>query len=346
MEHKVIAVDLAKDVFELAISDRSRRIRERHRLTRSQFANFMANQEPARVIMEACGTAHFWARAFQSWGHHCVLLPAHYVRPYRRRNKTDRADAEALLEADRCEGIYPVAVKSVEQQQLQQLHRLREQWKRTRTARINALRGALREFGVNFPVGAATVLRGAGAKLENEAVPPALRAALRSVLDEIAALQLRIRAVEKQLHELTRANDAVTRLQQVPGVGLLTSTALVASAGSPSAFKSGRHLSAWVGVTPRESSSGMRRHLGSITKRGDVYLRMLFVHGARSVLARAKQIAKADRAKLSRLQQWAIELEQRVGHNKATVALANKLIRTAWAVWRYERPLDPQFAGV
>lgn len=345
MEHKVIAVDLAKDVFELAVTDDSRRIRERHRLTRSQFANFMANQDPARVVMEACGTAHFWARAFESWGHLCVLLPAHYVRPYRRRNKTDRTDAEALLEADRCEGIHPVAIKSVDQQQLQQLHRLREQWKRTRTARINALRGALREFGINFPVGATALVRSAAGKLDSDAVPLALRAALVAVLDEIAALQLRIRAVEKQLHELTRMNDAVTRLQKVPGVGLLTSTALVASAGSPSAFKSGRHLSSWVGLTPRESSSGARRHLGSITKRGDVYLRMLFVHGARSVLARAKQLAKADRAKLSRLQQWAIALERRVGHNKATVALANKLIRTAWAVWRYERPFDPQFVG-
>ena len=344
MNPRTIAIDLAKEVFELAIAEDGVRIRARHRLSRTEFIAFMAQQPVGAVIMEACGTAHFWARRFRDQGHRVRLLPAQYVRPYRRRNKTDRADAEALIEAARCAGIQPVPIKSVDQQQLQHLHRLREQWKATRVARINGLRGILREQGVNLPTGAACALKRAPEALEQEAIPAPLRLALRAVLDEIAVLELRIRAVERQLLELTRGDEAVHRLRQVPGIGLLTSTALVAAAGSPQHFKSGRHLAAWLGITPRESSSGNRRQLGRITKRGDVYLRMLLIHGARSVLARAKSVARMAAPALSGLQRWALSLEQRIGHNKATVALANKLARIAWAVWRHARDFQPNHA--
>ncbi len=331
MNTRTIAIDLAKEVFEVAISHRAGRISERHRLSRSQFPQFMAQQPPGRVLMEACGSAHHWARTFASAGHEVALLPAHHVRPYRRRNKTDRNDCEALLEAHRCEGIDPVPVKSVDQQQIQQLHRLREQWKGTRVARINALRGCLRELGIDFPAGAAVVLKQAPAVVRSTAVPPALRMALGAVLDEIGVLELRISAVEKQLAELSQHDDTVQRLQQIPGIGLLTSTALVAAVGSAQHFKSGRHLAAWMGITPRENSSGSRHHLGRITKRGDIYLRTLFIHGARAVLNRAIWLHRAGRP-VSRLQRWAIQLHQRIGHNKAAVALANKLVRIAWAV--------------
>jgi transposase len=344
MNPRTIAIDLAKDVFEIAIANAQWRITERHRLSRKQFITFMAQQPVSAVVMEACGTAHFWARRFRDQGHAVQLLPAQYVRPYRRRNKTDRADSEALIEAARCEGIIPIPIKSVEQQQLQHLHRLREQWKATRVARINGLRGILREQGINLPTGAAAALKRAPTMVDQEAFPAALRLTLHAVLDEIAALEFRIKAVERQLLELTREDDAVRRLRQVPGIGLLTSTAMVAAAGSPNHFKSGRHLAAWLGITPRESSSGHRRQLGRITKRGDVYLRMLIIHGARSVLARAKTLARSGTQSLSRLHRWALKLEQRIGHNKATVALANKLARIAWAMWRYDRDFDGNFA--
>ena len=346
MNRRTIAIDLAKDVFEVAVADSRWRIIDRHRLSRSEFASFMVQQPPSDVVMEACGTAHHWGRLLRDQGHQCRLLPAQYVRPYRRRNKTDRADAEALIEAARCDGIDAVPIKSVEQQQLQLLHRLREQWKATRVARINSLRGTLRELGICLPAGAVSAVKLAPAAIDRDIVPPPLRLALSAVLAEITQLELRLQGVERQLADLTRDNPAVQRLRQVPGIGLLTSTAMVAAAGSAQHFKSGRHLAAWLGITPKEHSSGNRRNLGRITKRGDVYLRMLLIHGARSVLARAKLLARTGQPSTGQLHRWALQLEQRVGHNKAAVALANKLARIAWAVWRHDRDFDLNFSAV
>ncbi len=344
MNAKTIAIDLAKDVFEVALANEQGRIIGRERLKRADFANFMANQAPATVLMEACGTAHHWGRVFTAWGHEVRLLPANYVKPYRRRSKTDRADTEAILEAARCEGIVPVPVKSLEQQQLQHLHRLREQLKATRVRRINLIRGMLREFGIPLAQGTVAFTRHVTAALEGEGVPAVLRQVITETLEEIAVLEQRITAIERHLHQLTRDDAAVARLQQISGIGPLTSTALVAAVGSPEHFRSGRHLAAWVGLTPRESSSGNRRHLGKINKQGDGYLRMLFIHGARSVLARSKQLQRTGHKLPGRLAEWAVDLERRVGHNKATVALANKLVRIAWACWRHGSDFNPNHA--
>lgn len=342
---KIISVDLAKDVFEVAVADARYRIVERHRLTRRQFARFLAERAPARVLMESCGTAHYWARQAHTSGHAVDIIPAQYVKPYRRRNKTDRTDTEALLEAHRCEGIQPVPVRSVEQQQIQQLHRIREQWKRTRTQRINGLRGFLRELGCPIREGAIHAQRRAREILDHDAIPQPLETAFGSVLDEISMLECHIKDIERQLQSLTRANTDVQRLQQVQGIGLLTSTAMVAAAGSPHHFKSGRRFASWIGLTPREYSSGNIRYMGRISKQGDRYLRMLLTHGARSVLARAKQLHKAGKP-MNPLQRWAWQLESRVGHNKATCALANKLARICWAVWKHQRQFDPNFVTV
>jgi transposase len=301
----------------------------------------MTQQPPSDVVMEACGSAHHWGRVFRDQGHRCRLLPAQYVRPYRRRNKTDRADAEALLEAARAPGIEPVAIKSVDQQQIQLLHRLREQYKGDRVARINALRSCLRELGITLPAGPNACLKRAPEAIEQEAVPHALRLELTAVLTDIAQLKLRMEQIELQLLALSKTLPAVQRLRQVPGIGLLTATALVAAAGSAQTFPSGRHFASWLGITPKESSSGHRRYLGRISKQGSVYLRTLIIHGARAVLARAKQLARSTERPLNRLYQWALQLEQRVGHNKAAVAMANKLARIAWALWRHERDFDP-----
>lgn len=330
MDTTLIAVDLAKDVFELACANRTGRIIDRHRLNRQQFHRFFAQRTPVTVVIEACGTAHYWARELGSLGHTVRLLPAQYVRVYRRRNKTDRNDAAALLEAARNTEILPVPIKSVEQQCIQTLHRLRSQWMATRTARINALRALLRELGHPLPLGALAALRGARACQEQ--LPEVLRPAIDQLLDEIAQLESRALAIEGVLAQHARNSETVQQLLSVPGIGLLTATALSASAGSAGHFRNGRHLAGWLGLTPKEYSSGHRRHLGGISKRGDSYVRMLLIHGARAVLNRAKQLAKLGKA-LSRLQHWVITLEQRVGHNKAAVALANKLARIAWAVW-------------
>jgi len=278
-----------------------------------------------------------------AYGHQVELLPAQHVRPYRRGNKTDRRDADALLEAGRCEDLEPVPIKTATQQAVIQLHRLREQWKQTRTARINSLRGALREFGVDLPLGAVAAIKQAPQHLDT--LPHYLQLALQGVLHEIEVLQLRMLAVEQALEEIAAEDVAVKRLRQVEGIGLLNATAMVATAGSATHFPNGRRFAAWLGITPRESSSGFRRNLGRITKRGDVYLRTLLIHGARSVLARAKRLNRSDPERLSTLQRWGLQLERRIGHNKATVALANKLARICWAVWRNETSYQPGYGA-
>ena len=324
-----IAVDVAKSVFEVAVSSRPGRVAKRHRLTRPQFARFVATHPPATVLMEACGTAHFWGRHAQAHGHRVVLLPPQAVRPYVPRNKTDRADAQGLLEAARNESIHPVPLKSEAQQALTALHRLRSTWLATRTARLNTVRGLLREFGIAIPVGARRVRPTLAALLADDAaLPAALRPSLHSALEEIGELEGRLREVERQIAALAVATPTVQSLRTVPGVGLLTSTALVAFVGDAHRFPSARHFASYLGLTPRERSSGSRRRLGAISKRGDPYLRMLFIHGARSVLCHAKRAAPPRR-----LQHWALALERRRGHNPAAVALANKLARIAWAVW-------------
>lgn len=337
-----IAIDLAKDVFEIGLSRKPGRIDERHRLRRAAFRRWLVQQPPALVLFEACGTAHYWARQAQAAGHRVRIIPAQHVRPYRRGSKTDRSDVTALLEAARCQDIRSVPVKSVEQQQIQQLHRLREQTKKTRTARINALRGCLRELGLFIPQGSAAALRGFAQALDDDTLPLALRRAYELVIDEIRQLQDQLKALTRQIADLTRDNPAVQTLGDVRGIGLLTSSAAVAAAGSPHHFKSGRHFAAWVGLTPRENSSGDRRHLGRISKQGDRYLRTLFIHGGRSVLAHAERRRRAGQD-LGRLERWALNLKDRVGHNKAAVALANKLARVAWAVWKHGRTFDAHY---
>lgn len=343
MKCKVISIDLAKDVFEVAIATAQYKVLERKRLNRSQFHRFLINQKEALVIMEACGTAHYWGREAIAAGHDVHLIPPSYVKPYRRRGKSDRIDTDAIIEAHRCEGITSVPVSSVEQQQIQQLHRIREQWKKTRTQRINALRGFLRELGFVIPLGSSHVKRRAIQHLEDDSIPGPLKSMYATLLQEIDQLDGWIRDAEREVIALTKNNEDVQLLQQIPGIGPLTSTALVASIGSANRFSNGRKLSSWVGLTPREHSSGNTRFLGGISKQGDRYLRMLVTHGARSVLYRASQLSKAGEV-MTPLQRWACQLEKRVGHNKATCAIANKLIRICWVVWTTRKPYIPNMA--
>jgi len=325
-----IAVDLSKSVFEVAVSREPGRVCERRRLLRNQMTRFFAQRPPATVLLEACGSSHHWARQIESLGHRVLVLPPHHTRRYVLRDKTDRADATALLEAHRNEQIAPVPVKTLQQQSLAALHRLRSGWLTTRTARLNAIRGLLREMGISIPQGARRVLPGLSAALSHPSspIPDALHETLLSAAKEIRELEGKIRMVERQLEALARTLPAVGRLRTVPGIGLLSSTALVALVGDPSRFPSGRRFAGYFGLVPRERSSGSSRHLGAITKRGDAYLRTLLIHGARSVLYAARRSQQNDR-----LRRWALSLEQRRGHNRTAVALANKLARIAWAVW-------------
>ena len=339
MDAMTVAVDLAKSVFEVAIANAQWRVMERRRLTRARFTRFVADTPPTHVVMEACGTAHYWGRLAQEHGHRVTLVPPAYVRPYVRRNKTDRADAEAILEAVRSGEVPAVPVKRVEQQALVAVHRVREQWMTTRTARINVLRGLLREHGILLPAGAQAALRVVPAMLEEAetSLPAHLRSVLTSVHEEVRAIEGRLANLERALRALADADPVIARLRTIPGIGLLTATALVGTVGHIHAFRRARQFASWLGPTPKEHSSGQRRHLGAISKRGDVYLRCLLTHGARAVVRMAQRRVAIGQP-LTPLHRWAVRVQDRRGHNKATIAVANKLGRIVWAVWHKDMP--------
>lgn len=356
MNTTTVAIDLAKSVFQLAVADGNWRVTEQHRLTRAQFERWFINRSVSLVIMEACGSAHHWARWFNSLGIEVKLLPAAYIRAYVKRNKTDAADACALLEAARCADITPVKVKSLEQQALQGLHRTRSLWMGTRTARINALRGFCREFGIVIPVGSRTGIEQISRVLADpsSAVPSLIRNAMKLLLEEIRMLEARITQLERELMVLAKQSPACTTLLSIPGIGLLTATAMVAAtSGQVSHFKDARHFASWFGLTPKEYSSGSTRCLGRISKRGDRYLRMLLTHGARSVL-RAASVAHAAGKQLDSLRQWGLAVQARSNHNKAACAMANKIARICYATLRdgepygnavpMRRKMEPAFA--
>jgi len=280
MNSTTVAIDLAKNVFEIAVAGADWRIGERHRLSRAKFAQFFVNRLPCNVVMEACGSAHYWARRIVAAGHDVRLLPAQYLKAYVKRNKTDRADAAALIEAARCADINAVPVKTVEQQQIQALHRLRTQWVSNRVRYINTLRGVLREFGVSIPLGANAAKAQIGTALAepDNGIPDGLRSTLAEMLGEIRALEEKIDNTERELTVLTRSAERVQQLREIPGIGLLTSTALWATVGDIQRFPSGRHFASWLGLTASERSSAERRRLGRISKKGDIYLRTLLVH--------------------------------------------------------------------
>jgi transposase len=333
MERTTVAVDLAKSVFQIAISHQPGKTAETRRLRRSQLATFFAQYPSSLVVMEACGTSSYWGRKFAGMGHQVVLLPPSQVHPYVRGNKTDHADAKALLEAVRNDAIRPVPIKSVEQQTLAALHRFRSGWVAERTGRINAVRGVLRELGVVIPLGAGRVVPTVRALVQDadSELPDGLRATLWEACEEIRDLARRIKRVERQIEALAGQVADYQRLRTIPGVGRLTASALLAFVGDVRRFPTGRHFASYLGLTPREYSSGLKRRLGRISKRGDRYLRTLLIHGARSVL-----FASQRRQQPERLRTWAMALEKSKGYTKAAVALANKLARIIWAVWKQQ----------
>jgi transposase len=338
----IVGVDLAKNVFQLCVADAAWHPCEAQRLSRAQFERWFANRAVSRVIMEACGSAHHWARWLTGLGIEVTLLPARYVRAYVRRNKTDAADAAALLEAARCADLQPVRVKSVEQHALQALHRTRSLWQGDRTRRINTLRGYCREFGIAIALGSRLGLEQIARVLAEprSGLPELLRPTMVLLVEEVRLLEARIGALERELAALVRHSPACTTLMSVPGIGLLTSTAMVAAtSGDVTHFQDARHFASWFGLTPKEHSSGQHRKLGRISKQGDRYLRMLLTHGARSVL-RAAAAARNAGKPVSGLRAWALAVQDRTNHNKATCALANKHARIAYACLRDHAAFD------
>lgn len=336
MDATTVAVDVAKTTFEIAIANRQWQVIGRQRLTRARFARFLTMTPPTCIVMEACSTAHYWGRQAREHSHTVTLLPPAYVRPYVRRNKTDRTDAEALLEAVRSGQLPAVPIKTIEQQALVALHRVRAQWMTTRIARLNALHGLLGEYGIVLPP-LRHGLRRVPAILADAQLPDALCRVLTALYDEIRAVEARVAALDRELQAIARRDTVAQRLQTIPGVGPMIATALLGSVGHIQAFRRGRQFASWLGLTPTESSSGAQRRLGSISKRGDAYLRCLLIHGARSVMVAAQ---RRHANTVTPLQQWARDIAARGGANKASVALANKMARIIWAVWTTERAFE------
>jgi transposase len=330
MQCTTIGIDIAKSVFQVSVANGNQKILKRHRLSRGQFERFLYKHERSKLVMEACGTAHHWARTATDAGHEVVLLHPAYVKPYVRRNKTDAADADALVQASRDPELKPVPTKSVDQQAMQSVHRVRQQLIDTRKQRINLARSLFLEFGVALPKGTKDIATRLHA--HEDQLPPLLLHALEPVIDEITMLKQRIDKLDEQLKSYARSNSLIQRLMTIPGIGVTTATALFGSVPDIHAFKRGRQFSSWLGLTPREFSSGNTRTLGRISKRGDKYLRMLLIHGARAALLGAHRKRQSG-GEVTRLQRWATDLQQTHHHNIATVALANKMARIIWATW-------------
>jgi transposase len=324
MELNVIAIDIAKKVFQLHWVEPDTGSIERTKLKRAQVLAWFANREPVLVAMEACGGSHEWGREFLKLGHEVRLLPPKMVRPFVHRNKTDAADAQAIWTASRQPGMRFVPVKNEAQQVVLALHRLRAQLMKMRIMQTNELRGLLYEFGIALPEGHRALLKELPAALREAQgrLPAMFIDSLDEQVRRISQLEIDIGTIERRLSHQLRDTPACRTVAEIPGVGLMTATAIVASMGSPTAFKNAREFAAWIGLVPRQTGTGGRvRQLG-ISKRGDAYLRTLLMHGARSIVC-------SDRGQTW---QWLAELLKRRPYSVVVAAVANKLARTIWAV--------------
>jgi transposase len=324
-EITTIGLDLAKSVFQVhGINEAGGEV-TRKRLRRGQMLTFFAGLPPCLVGMEACATAHYWARELRALGHEVRLMAPQYVKAYVKRNKNDAADAEAICEAVRRPSMRFVPVKTKEQQSALVMHRGRELLIRQRTMLANALRGHLAEFGLIAAQGLHNVA-GLIAIVRNDEdgrVPDMARRVLQVIADAIIKLDTQIAGIEVQIMAWHRSNPMSQRLAAIPGIGPIIATAIAATVAEPGAFRGGREFAAWLGLVPRQNSTGGKTRLGGISKRGDSYLRRLLVNGAHAALLRSKA-AKAD--------PWLIALRGRRPRLVVAVALANKTARIAWAI--------------
>jgi transposase len=333
-----VGVDLAKTVFQVHGADARGKSVLRKQLKRGQVVAFFAQLPPCLIGMEACGGAHFWARKLAELGHTVKLMAPQFVKPYVKSNKTDAADAEAICEAVGRPHMRFVSIKNIEQQALLGLHRARKGFVVERTAQANQIRGLLAEFGLVLPIGIRSIERKLPEILEDAQNGPSAtsRGLFARLLAHFRALDLQVEELEREITAWHREDSASQRLQAIPGIGPLTASALVASVGDAKAFRSGRQFAAWLGLVPRQSSSGGKTSLLGISKRGDVYLRTLLIHGARSVLLRIK--CHPDQA-----DGWLARVAARRNANIAAVALANKNARTVWALLAHGRDYDAGF---
>jgi len=332
-----IGLDIAKSVFQVHGVDAEGAVVIRQKLTRARLLPFFAKLEPCLIGIEACGASHHWARELTRLGHEARLMPPSYVKPYLKRQKNDMADAEAICEAVTRPTMRFVPVKSPEQQGVMVLHRTRLVMTRQRTQLSNAIRGHMAEFGLTAAIGReglgkliAVILDGADERVTREA-----RVCLTMLVDQLRLVNLQILENDRLIRTNARATEVGRRLMEVPGVGPLLASAMVAAVADPAAFKTGRNLAAWIGLVPRQNSSGGKERLGGITKQGDRYLRQLLVVGALAVVRYAQRNGTR--------RPWLVQLLARRTPKVAAVALANKNARMIWAIMTSgERYREPQ----
>ncbi|MGI9462766.1 MAG: IS110 family transposase [Aestuariivirgaceae bacterium] len=338
MDVSTIGLDIAKSVFQVHGIDASGEVVVRRQLRRRQLLRFFEKLGPCVVGIEACATAHYWGREIAALGHEVKLMPAHYVKAYVKRGKNDAADAAAICEAVQRPTMRFVGLKSTEQQSVLMLHRTRELLVRQRTMLVNAIRGHMAEFGIVAPVGLPRIkeLLAVIADRHDHRLTPGARACLESLARQLLSLHQEICAADKRLQAWHRSSERSQRLATIPGIGPVTATALAASITDPEVFRSGREMAAWIGLVPRQNSTGGKLRLGRISKQGDQYLRWLLVAGAMSVIRHARRKDTAN-------QPWLDDLIARRPAKVAAVALANKMARIAWVLLRqggtYRQPV-------
>jgi transposase len=333
----VVGVDTAKQVFQLHWVDAGTGEVFSKQLKRAKFLEHFMNKASCKIGMEACGGAQHWARRLQEMGHEVKLMPGKAVKAFVNGNKNDVADARAIWLATQQSCVRAVAVKSEAQQAVLALHRMRQQLVKFRTMQSNCLRGLLGEYGEVMAVGRAALNRGMTDALARlaERLPAVLIDTLREQWDMLAKIDLQITQIEQRLQAWMKQDRASRLIAEIPGVGLLTATAAVATMGDAKSFRSGREFAAWLGLVPAQTGTGGRVRLLGISKRGDTYLRTLLIHGARTVLTHAKEPSK-----------WLQDIGKRRPPNVVTVALANKMARTIWALLAHDREYDKEHVSV
>lgn len=331
MKHTMIGIDLAKSVFQLhGVDDKGHAVMKKQ-LKRVQVLPFFANLTPCRVGMEACGSAHYWARKLQALGHTVHLIPPQYVKPFVKRNKNDAADAAAICEAMMRPNMPGVPVKNAEQQAILSVHRARQGLVKARTAQANQIRGLLAEFGFIIPTGISHIPKRVPKIVEDgeNDLPGSFRLLIQRLVDHLKELDRQVGELGAEIQRWHRENTVSQKLAKIPGIGPMSASALAASVGDARNFKNGRQLAAWLGIVPRQHSTGGKSTLLGISKRGDTYLRTLLIHGARSVIRVVEHKPDAD--------PWVKKLLARRNKNIAAVALANKNARTIWALLAHDR---------
>jgi transposase len=335
MDITTIGIDIAKRFFQIHGVNANGKTVLRKKLIRDQVLDFMSNLPKCLVGIEACGGSNYWARETTKLGHKVNLIAPQFVKPYVKTNKNDRADAEAICEAVSRPNMRFVAVKSTTQQDILSLHRVRERLVKNRTALANEIRGLLLEFGYIIPQGIHKITTKLTEILDEGSLTQISHQTFSDLKEEFIENDKKIKDIEKRLKEIANNLNMYQKLKSVPGLGLITATALIASLGNVTNFKNGRQLSAWLGLVPKQHSSGGKEQLLGISKRGDVYLRTLLIQGARSLLnAKFRYTTEEQRSNkdFSKFTAWMLILEEKRGHNRTVVAIANKLARVVFAL--------------